>query len=495
MHFTVTPFFSSSNNKIAVAKRLFFFLVFIFCKNICFGQYSLGMLMDDSKYKESPRLKTGGKANVTEPRVSLKSFTPLPGDQGQCSSCVGWSIGYAGLTTAWAIAENVTNKTQITEHVKSPMFLYVQIAPNCESASAITNAFKVAMNIGDCLKLEFDPFTFSTNGIEDAKKKAVAFKIKDYAALWDVNANAETIINNTRLSLQNKKPVIIGATVYSSFTNLNSQNNIWQPDIQSEQSLGGHAMCVIGYDDVTETFEIMNSWGKSWGNEGYFKIKYDVYAKVVKYGYNFTLDIPTQLSKYAVTGRFKVEHITGLSNDEKLLSNEVNPKLAGDSYLLDEPIRVGDYYRLFAYDLKKDTYVYVFSINAENKGEILFPFSKNERFSKMHNLDSAITEVTRVYDNELIEIPGLNHGIQFKEEGEDNLIILYCNNPINNINDVLLNFQIHKNGSLMERLKSVLGDRIMDSSEINYAEHGISINARSNHADIVPIFLTANVQQ
>ncbi len=37
----------------------------------------------------------------------------------------------------------------------------------------------------------------------------------------------------------------------------------------------GHAVLLTGYDDVREVFFFKNSWGESWGNEGYGEISFD----------------------------------------------------------------------------------------------------------------------------------------------------------------------------------------------------------------------------
>jgi len=47
------------------------------------------------------------------------------------------------------------------------------------------------------------------------------------------------------------------------------------------KNIGGHAMCIVGYDDTKfgGAFEIVNSWGDDWGNNGFLWIKYnDLYS-------------------------------------------------------------------------------------------------------------------------------------------------------------------------------------------------------------------------
>ncbi len=39
--------------------------------------------------------------------------------------------------------------------------------------------------------------------------------------------------------------------------------------------MGGHAVVGVGYDDATKRFWVRNSWGASWGQQGYFTMPYD----------------------------------------------------------------------------------------------------------------------------------------------------------------------------------------------------------------------------
>ena len=42
-----------------------------------------------------------------------------------------------------------------------------------------------------------------------------------------------------------------------------------------EQFLGGHAICVVGYDDSKKCFICRNSWSSQWGIGGYFYMPYE----------------------------------------------------------------------------------------------------------------------------------------------------------------------------------------------------------------------------
>ena len=48
---------------------------------------------------------------------------------------------------------------------------------------------------------------------------------------------------------------------------------------EDEDMLGGHAVMAAGYDNDTRMFLVRNSWGKNWGDNGYFWMPYDYISK------------------------------------------------------------------------------------------------------------------------------------------------------------------------------------------------------------------------
>jgi C1A family cysteine protease len=48
--------------------------------------------------------------------------------------------------------------------------------------------------------------------------------------------------------------------------------------------MGGHAILLIGYDDVNSAFIVKNSWGTGWGESGYFRIAYGEVESIVEFG-------------------------------------------------------------------------------------------------------------------------------------------------------------------------------------------------------------------
>ncbi|ESX24391.1 C1 family peptidase [Mesorhizobium sp. LSJC264A00] len=65
-------------------------------------------------------------------------------------------------------------------------------------------------------------------------------------------------------------PVVAAMKVFRDFTYY--KGGVYKP--VSNELLGLHAICVIGYDDVGKYWIIKNSWGTGWGSGGFGRIAY-----------------------------------------------------------------------------------------------------------------------------------------------------------------------------------------------------------------------------
>lgn len=275
-------------------KKTFLFIFLAFTFSWLSGQqkprYSTGLLFDDEAYEKIP-LKAPlvrslyGKSLPLS--ASLKKYSPTPSSQGTYGTCVGWSTAYAARTIIEAINNKWTDKTKITENAFSPGFIYKITKSendyNCSNGTYIDQALQNMKEKG-VPKYSYSMLSCPDNISNDVYQKAANYKIQDFAKIYGLTDENSFKIEATKKSLSEKKPVVIGMNSPSSFQHT---SGCWTPTENANISYGGHAMCVIGYDDnqYGGAFEIQNSWGSNWGNNGYIWVKYEDYANFSKYAY------------------------------------------------------------------------------------------------------------------------------------------------------------------------------------------------------------------
>jgi alpha-tubulin suppressor-like RCC1 family protein/C1A family cysteine protease len=223
--------------------------------------------------------------------ADLSPQMPPVGDQGNQGSCVAWAVGYA-LKTYQENAERNWGAA-IPAHQFSPAYIYNQIkVGNCMSGSYITDALGILSRQG-CGTLANMPYT--DTGCDavpppPAVQEAVKYRISSWRRV-NVQDPQEICTH-----LAGGFPVVIGMKVYTNFFSLNGDTIYRQISGVME---GYHALCVVGYDSSSGYFIVMNSWGRGWGNRGYFKITFALFRQLVTEGYvaqdiienNYTLTI------------------------------------------------------------------------------------------------------------------------------------------------------------------------------------------------------------
>ncbi len=245
--------------------------------------YGAGLLVNDAAFQNEVEMtaefSNDGKRAGDMPRwFSLRPYTPYPKNQGSINSCVGWAMGYAGMTTQRAFERRITNRKEITDNAYSAMYIYNQVKEgNCMSGAYVPKAADFLKNSGDCKSADFD-FPYG-----DCERQPQAMHvsqsqnhlIKDFVALFDKDTPAKTRVMRCKRSIAEGKPVVVGMNISESLKRLHRMDYNWQPSgTASDKMLGGHALCVIGYNDSLGVFEIMNSWGPTWGDQGYFFVSY-----------------------------------------------------------------------------------------------------------------------------------------------------------------------------------------------------------------------------
>ena len=254
----------------------YFYSLTIIFLSVGYG-YSQGLILDQEAYdaleKYDPSEEMGFASGNLPSSISYRAYTPYVGLQTG-SSCAGWAIGYGMLSTMQNIRMNSTEKDFNTARAMDPYYLYA-FQSNPEDSCR----FGTKMEIGLGLLQEFGcklqhkkPILQCDSPVDKdyiSNNKRRPYSINSFDAL-------EFSIENIKIELFKKNIVAIGTFVDSNFGSLNFQNQVWRPNNELKLR-NGHAMCVVGYDDTKfgGAFEVMNSYGQNWGDEGYCWIKYE----------------------------------------------------------------------------------------------------------------------------------------------------------------------------------------------------------------------------
>lgn len=95
------------------------------------------------------------------------------------------------------------------------------------------------------------------------KSSTGVIKIHDFAMIGSEQIMKQAILCNG--------PVLIALPVYDS-----SRNDFWN----GSSLEGGHCVAVVGYNK--EGFVIRNSWGRSYGRDGYWTLPYSDFDKIME---------------------------------------------------------------------------------------------------------------------------------------------------------------------------------------------------------------------
>lgn len=323
-----------------------------------------------SKAKVYEGLEDDNVKNPLPEAVSLAAFAPNRLNQGKQGSCVAWSSAYAART----ILEAASTRQNPNQVAYSPAFVYNNIALDDCQGSYIQRAMEFMQTRGS---LPFSDFQYDENNCSrqansSLLQKASENRIHGFTRLTESDDVNGLNIRAVKEHLAKDAPVVIGMMVGQSFMQGMLGQKVWHPDQSDYQQVGfgGHAMCVIGYDDRLEggAFQIMNSWGPEWGQNGIGYVRYGDFKEFVREAYG--LD---PLPKRGAALNMAFECSVGMMNNETRQPIALKP-FAGNVFKTITPIKKGTRFKM---EIKNavECYIYIFTPDESgNKSMVLFPY-------------------------------------------------------------------------------------------------------------------------
>jgi hypothetical protein len=331
-------------------------------------------------------LEEDNNKNPLPEAVSLLKYAPPRGDQGQQGSCVAWSSAYAAQTILKAAATH----EDPAAIAFSPSYLYNQIRLDGCQGSYVQRAME-AMQKNGGVPLSQYPYTDqdcermpSSGDVSAGRQNA----IHGFTRLTSGDNIDAISVRAVKEHLAKDAPVVIGMMVGQSFMQGMMGQELWQPQGMdaSQVGMGGHAMCVIGYDDrkFGGAFQIMNSWTENWGNKGVAWVRYGDFKNYVKEAYGID-----PLPKRSSVANIPLECTIGLvKNDDK---KNIPLKVAGNNlFQTTAPIAPGTRFKM-SIENATECYIYVFGMETDNSSYVLFPYLKQGETVSKHSPYCGIT--------------------------------------------------------------------------------------------------------
>ena len=318
--------------------------------------------------------------------ISLLRFAPDRRNQGQQGSCVAWSSAYAART----IVEAASTGQSGNNTAYSPAFVYNQIGLEGCQGAYIQNAMEFMTNKG---VVAFNDFPYTDQDCSRQPNNAMMNeasqnRMHGFTRLTDGESATGISIRAIKEHLAKDAPVVIGMMVGGSFMQPMMGKELWTPtdEDRSQMGFGCHAMCVIGYDDrrvakyangesYTGAFQIMNSWGPEWGNNGVAWVGYADFKEFVREAYGID-----PMPKRGAAVNAALECAIGLvKNDDK---QYIPLRLkSGNVFETVNTVAPGTKFKM---EIKNsvECYTYIFGQETDGSSYTLFPYPSKEDATK-----------------------------------------------------------------------------------------------------------------
>ncbi len=444
-------------------------LILSFSINLFAQNFGTGLLLTDSLYKDRPvaaPLMRGDYSNLPK-ASSMKNFSPTPGNQGPYGTCAGWSTAYSARTILEALHHN-WDQAMIDSNAFSPSFVYNQIrtTDNCNGGTSLLNALDVLKDFGG---VKMDQFGYNCDRKVTALDKAKAFPYRIIEYRDVVSSSTLDKTKYVKKCIAESHPVVIAFDCPYTFSNA---HDVWNPDSTDYKRWNrGHAITVIGYDDnkYSGAFQLINSWGTRWGNDGFTWIRYKDFDYFCKYA--FELIDKTKLAP-------DVPDLTGSLQFKLSSGQEMGSKFNGKYFEMTQSYPSGTLFELRISN-NEPAYVYAFSSDLTYKTYRIFPFTKRML-------------AYLPYRENNVAIPDENsYNMLDEQKGKSYYCFLYSKEHLDL--DSIMQKVEDGSGTFWQRITHVLSDKLVDPKNIDYKyENKIKFEAKSEGKFVVPVLIEIN---
>jgi hypothetical protein len=437
-----------------------------------------GCMVDKKLYDKVPvfeRLDAATGDNDLPARASLEKYAPRRSSQGQQGSCVGWASAYAART----IVEAVETDGDPNKLIFSPAFLYNQIGLEGCQGTYTSRALEKMQNDGLLFlnKFPYDENSCARKPTQSELDEATNYKIKGYTRISKGGDIYDVDMLALKQNINRGGPIIIAMMVPSSFSYA-AGKELWEPESGERDNIdghGGHAMCVIGYDDTKfgGAVQIMNSWSDRWGKDGLIWVKYSDFSQFCREAYAVHPTSSKTIKPNVFHLKLGLWLRQGGDSGKYIELEETNEGVFENV----APLRKGESFKV-AVNNSVDCYIYIFGMEATGESYQLFPYPKTSPYfgmtgTRLFPKDKSLT-LDNVGNKDYMAIIASKTSLNPEQ----------INNKINN----------NRNGSYSKRVNAAIGTQALRNVDWQVDSKGIQFEGDTQGKNALVMVFGINKQ-
>ncbi|MBC8109943.1 MAG: peptidase C1 [Verrucomicrobia bacterium] len=451
-------------------------------------EHGKGWKRDSAKFDQTEifiPLDPNSPKNQLPQAVSLRQYAPAPQNQGEQGSCTGWASSYAARTILASVSQGIDpNNTAF-----SPSYTFNQEHGDGCNGAIMYDVLEMLKKSGTLPMADFpyNPRTCSRQPNSAERQQAKNHRILGFNRLTngqDFNINMAAMKQN----IAKGAPVLIGMPVGGSIEKLMQAGNqgLWNPSQRDYSGLeefrggnydgsglGGHAMCVIGYDDKKfgGAVEIQNSWGKEFGENGFFWMKYDDFKSFCMEAYGL---FPMASAKADPNKEFQVSLGLPINKSDSYLT------FRNKTGLTFETTRIFPLGTKFKVEITNTTPCYAYVIGQETDGSsyTLFPYTAK------HSPYIGIVG-TRIFPEK--------SSLQLDNIGNKDVIAILLSKEALDIEGIKNTVSQNRSGTYEAKVRQALGNKLIATQNLTFTtDQMINVSAGKTDKSVIAIVMEIN---
>lgn len=264
-------------------ENLYEVMRYIFC--------SLLLLLSISTYAQPDTKGKEGAFGVTDAEMIDRLMPSIPGvavdprDKMEQQSVKPYmmpvrKIGPAGSDLSYALATCLEFYVNLENNYKdnlSPDYIQLSLESSGKAIN-LQEACKFLANVGT-VSAAIMPYDART--IPNAVYATQKYGISNYLHIFQHTTRARQRVFDTKKALMRGHPVLVELKASPQLRQM-MRTTTWVPPKDASMNF---PLVVVGYNEAEQVFEVMSSWGSSWGRSGYLQVAYDDFGQYALNGY------------------------------------------------------------------------------------------------------------------------------------------------------------------------------------------------------------------